>query len=73
MLLIRCAGALVVLRVVLGAAVLLFALLLVLLALLVVLSAQAAALHAMANVAASATLQMRATARPPNKPAQLPR
>jgi hypothetical protein len=64
MLLMRCAGALGLLRAVLGAPVLLFALLLVLLALLVVLSAEAAAHHAIANV------PLPATARPPNKPAK---
>jgi hypothetical protein len=53
MLLMRCAGAPGLLRAVLGAPVLLFALLLVLLALLVVLSAEAAAHHAIANVPAA--------------------
>jgi hypothetical protein len=60
MLLMRCAGAVVLLRVLVGGAVLLLGLL----ALLVVLSANAAALQAMANIATKPTLPMLAIARP---------
>jgi hypothetical protein len=62
MLLMRWVGAVVLLRVLVGGAVLLLGLL----ALLVVLSANAAALHAMANIATKPTLPMLAIARPLN-------
>jgi hypothetical protein len=62
MLLMRCAGAVVLLRVLVGGAVLLLGLL----ALLVVFSANAAALQAMANIATKPTFPMLAIARPPD-------